>query len=29
VSEVRGGVDETEDPVVSTGLGRGAYVPKV
>ncbi len=29
VSEVRGGVDETEDPIVSMGLGRGAYVPKV
>ena len=28
VSEVRGGVDESADPVVSMGLGRGAYVPK-
>lgn len=28
VREVRGGVDESEDPVASSLLGRGAYVPK-
>jgi Fe-S cluster biogenesis protein NfuA len=28
VTEVRGGVDETVDPVESAFLGRGAYVPK-
>lgn len=28
VREVRGGVDEDEDPVASSLLGRGAYVPK-
>lgn len=29
VTEVRGGVDESEDLQVSVSLGRGAYVPKV
>lgn len=28
VTEVRGGVDESEDLEVSVSLGRGAYVPK-
>ncbi len=28
VREVRGGVDEDADPVASSLLGRGAYVPK-
>lgn len=28
VTEVRGGVDETADPIESSLLGRGAYVPK-
>jgi Fe-S cluster biogenesis protein NfuA len=28
VNEVRGGVDETMDPVESVKIGRGAYVPK-
>lgn len=28
VTEVRGGVDETVDPVEASFLGRGAYVPK-
>jgi Fe-S cluster biogenesis protein NfuA len=28
VNEVRGGVDETMDPVESVTIGRGAYVPK-
>jgi len=28
VTEVRGGVDETADPIESSMLGRGAYVPK-
>lgn len=28
VTEVRGGVDETADPIESSLLGRGAYVPR-
>jgi len=28
VTEVRGGVDETADPIESSFLGRGAYVPR-
>lgn len=28
VTEVRGGVDESEDPIESSLLGRGAYVPR-
>jgi Fe-S cluster biogenesis protein NfuA len=28
VTEVRGGVDETVDPIESSFLGRGAYVPR-
>jgi Fe-S cluster biogenesis protein NfuA len=28
VTEVRGGVDETVDPVEAALLGRGAYVPR-
>jgi Fe-S cluster biogenesis protein NfuA len=28
VTEVRGGVDETVDPIEASFLGRGAYVPK-
>ena len=28
VTEVRGGVDETMDPIEASFLGRGAYVPK-
>ncbi|MCU1490437.1 MAG: nitrogen-fixing NifU domain protein, partial [Acidimicrobiaceae bacterium] len=28
VTEVRGGVDESEDPFESAALGRGAYVPR-
>jgi len=28
VTEVRGGVDESADPVEASFLGRGAYVPK-
>jgi Fe-S cluster biogenesis protein NfuA len=28
VTEVRGGVDESLDPVEASFLGRGAYVPK-
>jgi Fe-S cluster biogenesis protein NfuA len=28
VTEVRGGVDESADPIESSLLGRGAYVPK-
>ena len=28
VTEVRGGVDESMDPVEASFLGRGAYVPK-
>jgi Fe-S cluster biogenesis protein NfuA len=28
VTEVRGGVDESVDPLESAALGRGAYVPK-
>jgi Fe-S cluster biogenesis protein NfuA len=28
VTEVRGGVDEDADPVESSFLGRGAYVPR-
>jgi Fe-S cluster biogenesis protein NfuA len=29
VTEVRGGVDESADPLASAAMGRGAYVPKV
>jgi Fe-S cluster biogenesis protein NfuA len=29
VTEVRGGVDESVDPIESSLLGRGAYVPKL
>jgi Fe-S cluster biogenesis protein NfuA len=29
VTEVRGGVDESVDPVEASLLGRGAYVPRV
>ena len=28
VTEVRGGVDDTIDPIEASFLGRGAYVPK-
>ena len=28
VTEVRGGVDESVDPIEASFLGRGAYVPK-
>jgi Fe-S cluster biogenesis protein NfuA len=28
VTEVRGGVDESADPIEASLLGRGAYVPK-
>lgn len=28
VTEVRGGVDESADPIEASFLGRGAYVPK-
>jgi Fe-S cluster biogenesis protein NfuA len=28
VTEVRGGVDESADPIESSMLGRGAYVPR-
>lgn len=28
VTEVRGGVDESADPIETSLLGRGAYVPK-
>lgn len=28
VTEVRGGVDESVDPIESSFLGRGAYVPR-
>ena len=28
VTEVRGGVDESMDPIEASFLGRGAYVPK-
>jgi len=29
VTEVRGGVDESEDPVETRALGRGGYIPKL
>ena len=28
VTEVRGGVDESQDPIEASLLGRGAYVPR-